>query len=122
MSDYFNCEVCDKFIKIEPKKKHLISQYHKSLSMSVIIRNTVKNPDFLYIEKLLKNYILDCSKKFAFYSIICKWKLQFSDMSINVKSNTRRSFFDGFFQEFSYYQKFNTLSDMDITFLDIDLK
>ena len=36
MSDYFNCMLCDKSLKIKAKKKHLNSQRHKSLSMSII--------------------------------------------------------------------------------------
>ena len=39
--------------------KHLNPKDPKSLSMSVINRYTVENPDFLHIEKLLKNYTLD---------------------------------------------------------------
>ena len=62
MSDYFNCKLCDKSIKTKSKKKHLNSQYHKSLSMSIISRDSVTNPDFLHIESILKNYILDHKK------------------------------------------------------------
>ena len=59
MSDYFNCNLCDKSIKIKSKKKHLNSQYHKSLSMSRISRYSVINPDFLHIGNILTNYVLD---------------------------------------------------------------
>ena len=88
MSDYFNCKVCDKSFKIKSKGKHLNSQYHKSLSMSVVFRYNVSNPDFLHIENILKNYVFDYNKKFAFYLIKCKWKLLFSDTIVNVESNT----------------------------------
>ena len=36
MTDYFNCNLCDKSIKIKSKKKHLNSINHKSLSKSVV--------------------------------------------------------------------------------------
>ena len=87
MSDYFNCKLCDKSIKIKSKKKHLISQYHKSLSMCIFSRYSVTNPDFLQIENLLK-YVLEYNKKFAFYLIIFIWKLHLWDTFVSVKSNT----------------------------------
>ena len=59
MSEYFNCKVCDKSIRIKSKKKHLDSEYHKSLSMSIISRYSVTNLDFLHVESILKNYVLD---------------------------------------------------------------
>ena len=54
MSGYFICKVCDKSIKIKSKKKHLNSLNHKTLSMSVICKNSVTSPDFLHAEKILK--------------------------------------------------------------------
>ena len=97
MSYYFNCKLCDKSNEIKSKKKHLNSQYHKTLSVSIISRYSVTNPDFLHIENLLKNYVLDYNKKFAFYLIICKWKIHFSDTIVSVKSNTWYNISDGFF-------------------------
>ena len=38
MGDYFHCDLCDKSIKIKSKKKHLTSQYHKSLTRSIICK------------------------------------------------------------------------------------
>ena len=67
MTDYFHCELCDKSIKIKSKKKHLNSQYHKSLTKSIICKYTIENPSFLHIENLLKFYVYD--KKFEFYLI-----------------------------------------------------
>ena len=58
MSDYFICKLCDKSFKIKSKKKHLKSKYHKSLSMSIISRYSVTNPDFYQIENVLKIYVL----------------------------------------------------------------
>ena len=77
MSDCFHCNLCDKSIKIKSKKKHLNSLNHKSLSMSIISKYSVINPDFLPIENIFKKYVLDYNKKFEFYLIICKWKFIF---------------------------------------------
>ena len=59
MSNYFNCKLCDKSIKSKSKKKHLNSQYHKSLSLSIISRYSVPNPDFLHTDNILKIYVRD---------------------------------------------------------------
>ena len=77
MNGYFHCDLCDKSIKIRSKKKHLSSQYHKSLTKSIICKYTVKNPSFLQIEDILKTFVDDYDKKFEFYLIFCKWKLHF---------------------------------------------
>ena len=57
MRDYFKCKLCDKSINIKSKKKHLNSQCHKSLSMSIISRFIVTNPDFIHIDNILTNYL-----------------------------------------------------------------
>ena len=59
MSEYFHCELCDRSIKIKSKKKHSNSQYHKSLTMNIICNYTVKNPSFLHVEDILKNFVDD---------------------------------------------------------------
>ena len=87
MSNCFHCELCDKSIKIRSKKKHLNSQYHKSLTESIICKYTVKNPSFLHLEDILKNFVVDYNEKFEFYLIFCKWKLHFSDTIVNIKSD-----------------------------------
>ena len=126
MSDYFNWKLCEKTIKSKSKKKHLNAQYHKSLNMSITSRYGVTNPDFLHIENILKIYVLDYKKKFAFYLIECKWKLQFSDTVVGVKSNTRFSVSAGFYlrdfvlSKLKYFEryghKFSHISEKDITF------
>ena len=126
MSDYFNCKVCAKSIKIKSKKKHLNSLNHKSLSLIIISRYSITNPDFPNIDNILKNYFLDYNKKFEFYLTICKWKLHFSDTIVNVKS-TRLSWVGGYYlREFvsskiEYYEKrghkLSHISEMNITFI-----
>ena len=74
MSAFFNCKLCDKIFKIKTKKKHLNSQYHESLSMSIISRYSIANPDFLHIVNILKNYVLEYNKEFAFYLVMCRGK------------------------------------------------
>ena len=64
MSESFHCKLCHKSIKIKSVKKHLNSQSRKSLSLRIISRYNVINPDILNIENILKNYILAYIKKF----------------------------------------------------------
>ena len=66
MSDYFHCKLCGKSIKVRSKKKHLNSQYHKSLTKTKICKYTVKNPNFLHIEDILTNFVDDYNKKIEF--------------------------------------------------------
>ena len=47
-------------------KNHLNSRHHKSLTMSIIYRYSVTNPNFLHIEDLLKTYVDDYNKKLDF--------------------------------------------------------
>ena len=128
MSDYFLRELCDKSIKIRSKKKHFYSQYHESLTMSIMCKYTVKNQSFLHVEDLLKNFVDDYDKNFDFYLIFCKWKLHFSDTIINIKSdrlyninragwNLRRNLMS----EIEYFEsnghKFSLISELNIAFI-----
>ena len=128
MSNYFHCELCDKSIKFRSKKKHLNSQYHKSLTMSIICKYTVENPSFLHIEDMLKNFVDEYNKKFEFYLILCKWKLHFSDTIINVKSdrlynihrpgwNLRRNLMSKIEYFESDSHNFSHISEMNIVFI-----
>ena len=67
MSEYFQCELCDKSIKIKSEKKHLTSQYRKSLTKSIIYKYTVKNPSFRHVEDILKKFFNDYTKNFEFF-------------------------------------------------------
>ena len=93
MSNYFHCEICDKLIEIRSKKKHLNSQSHESLTRNIICKYTVKNPSFFHMKDILKNYVDDYNKKFVLYTIICKWKLHFSDTIIHIKSDRLCNFY-----------------------------
>ena len=81
MGDYY-CDICDKTIKLKCKKKHLNTTQHKYLSYSIINRYCVKNPEFLQIENILNKYIRYYCKKFAFFIVECKWKLDFDNNNI----------------------------------------
>ena len=130
MNDYFHCDLCDKSIKTRSKKKHLNSQYHKSLTKSIIRKYTVKNPSFLHIEDILKNFVDDYNKKFEFFIIFCKWQLRFSDTIINIKSdrlyNIKRKYASwnlriNLISKIEYFEsighKFSHISEMDIVFI-----
>ena len=127
MTDYFNCKLCDKSIKIKSKKKHLNSKYHDFWSTRIICPYIITNPHFLQIEGILKSFIHDNNKKFVFYINICKWKLHFSERIISVKNDKwcrlsadfyLREFLlskNKFFERCGY--KFSHICEMNITFL-----
>ena len=87
----YYCDICDKTIKLRCKKKHLNSSLHKSLSRSFINRYCVKNPDFLQIENILNKYIRDYRKKFNFFIIECKFKLDFDNNIFFVNLYTKNN-------------------------------
>ena len=129
MSDFL-CELCDKSIKIRSKKRHINSKNHKSLTESIINKYTVKNPSFLHMENILKNFVDEYNKKFEFYLIFCKWKLHFLDTVINVKSdrlyNIRRKYCSWnlrtlLISKIEYFEskgyKFSHISEMNIVFI-----
>ena len=66
MNGYFHCDLCDKSIEIRSKKKHLKSQYHESLTESIICKYAVINPSF-HMEDILKNFIDDYNKILNFF-------------------------------------------------------
>ena len=46
MGDFY-CDICDKTIKLEHKKKHIKAKSHMDLTESVINNSCVKNPQFI---------------------------------------------------------------------------
>ena len=86
MSDYFHCDICDETLKIKSKKNHLSSQSQYYFDKNIVARYRVNKPEFLQIENILKSHIRNYNKRFALYSVICKWKLNFSITIIDVKS------------------------------------
>ena len=92
-----------------------------------VARYTISNPDFPEMEKILKNHILDYDKKFGLYSVICKWKLNFSNTIINIKLGPWCSVSYGFNQrrflllKIEYYERrgfiFTSISEMNYVFI-----
>ena len=127
MNGYFHCELCERSIKIKSKKKHLNSQYHKTLSMKIISRFSIKNPDFLHIINILENYVVGYNKKFKIYLIVCNITFCFSGTTFNVKSNKwfnisacfyLRNFLLSKIRYFKRYDhKCSHTSEMNITFI-----
>ena len=128
MSNYFHCEICDKSVNIKSKNRHLNSRHHKSPSACIISKYTVENPNFLHMQDILKKYVDYYNKKFVIYIIICKWKLHFSDIIINVESNRLYNIHRGGWKLRSYLiskiedqeyngHKFSHISEMNITFI-----
>ena len=94
---------------------------------SIIYRYSVSNPDFLHIENKLKIMFLITIKKFEFYLIIFKWKIHFSDTTVNVESNTWYCVSAGYYlrdfvlSKTKYFErqghKFSHTSETNITFI-----
>ena len=61
------------------KKKHLISKSHEYLSMSLVYKISVKNPELNKIKELLKKHINDYGKKFEFFHKNSEWKIHFKN-------------------------------------------
>ena len=103
------------------------SQYLKSISVVIISRYSVTNPDFLHIKDTIKKCVLDYNEKLTSYLIICKWNLHFSDAMVTVKSDTWHSASAGFYlgnfllSKNKYFEncehKFYQVSGMNITFI-----
>ena len=51
------CNICDKTIKLKYKKKHINTKSHIALSVLIINRYCVKNPELLKIEEILKKHL-----------------------------------------------------------------
>ena len=90
MSDCFNCELCDKSIKIKSKKKHLNSQNHQALTKSINSRYYITNPKHLDVEDILKNMFMTIIKKIGFYLIIYKFELIFNDLTYDFKHSSKK--------------------------------
>ena len=128
MSNYFHCDLCDKSIKMSSKKKHLSSQYHKSLTRSILCKYAVEYPSFFHLNDILEKYINEYNKKFEFYLISSKWKLHFSDTNINIKSDRLHNIYISGRKLRSYLiskiedlendgHKFSHISEMNIVFI-----
>ena len=127
MREYFNCKLCDKSIKIISKKKHLNSTNRQNLKDSIIFRYILQKPDFLQIDNILQNYVLDYNKKFESYTHICKWILHFSDTIVSVKSHLWWNLSTGFhlgsflLSEIKFFEshdhKLSHISEMNIIFI-----
>ena len=68
------------------KKKQLNRKSHTYLSESIINKYCFKNAELIEKEKILQKRVNIYNKRFQFYHIKCKWKLQFVDTTIHVKS------------------------------------
>ena len=104
------------------------SKSHMDLSESIINKYCVKNPELIEIEKILPKHINNYNK-FEFYQIICRWKLQFVDTTICVKSmkmysnGSRCGLIRYLMRKIEYFRRqglrFSRVLEMNITFITI---
>ena len=93
MRDY-QCNTCDKTIKLKQRNKRLNTKSHKTSSMSIIKRICVKSPNFFEIEDILKKHVDDYNERFGFCNFICEWKLDFDSVLICVRSDNKMNTID----------------------------
>ena len=114
-------------IKSKYKKKHLKVKTHIDLSESISNKYCVKKPELIEIEKILQKHVNNYKKRCEFYQIIFKWKIQFADFTIHVKS--KRMYSNGLHcaliiylvMKFEYFRRqglrFSRILKMNITFI-----
>ena len=78
------CNVCDKLFKKKNVNKHNRSKRHIGLSSLVVNRFTVKNPELMDIDNILKKYRNVYDRKFESYSINCYFNTVFDKNQIII--------------------------------------
>ena len=78
--DFYQCEVCDVFIKPKNKSKHFKSNIHESLDEHKHIKLTVDDPGIDDIDRIIHTYINEYSKNYEYYLVRCEFKLSFGNM------------------------------------------
>ena len=71
----FHCEICDKLMDEPFKNKHIISESHKHLVLSNIMRYIRSNPESIQIDKILGKYIINQRYKYHQFEFILLLKL-----------------------------------------------
>ena len=84
MGEYY-CNLCDRTFKLKYKEKHLYAKSHMGFSESIINEYCVENPKLIELEEIKKKHVKNYDRRFEFYHIIRKRKLQFVDTVICVK-------------------------------------
>ena len=59
----YYCSLGDKANKMKYKREHTNTKSHTALSMSIINRYSVKNPELFKIDKILKKHVSIYNKK-----------------------------------------------------------
>ena len=53
----YYCDVCDKTTKLKPKHTHVKSLTHNPCEKRFRINHTIKNPNFLDLDRIFNEYI-----------------------------------------------------------------
>ena len=97
------------------------------LSESIIINYCVKKPELIETEKILQKRVNNYNKRFEYYHIFCKWRIQFAVTTIFVKSKkmysngSRCGLIRYLIRKFENFRKqglrFSRILEMNITFI-----
>ena len=65
----YNCDICDKTIKVKSKRKHYQPLTKKKLEKGIQTKHTIKNLDFFDVDVIINGYLTNYKKKFCSYLI-----------------------------------------------------
>ena len=75
----YNCDVCDKTIKLKSTNKQFKKNIHKEFHKCKHIKLTNENLNINNIDEIFYAYIIQHNKKYDYYLINCEFKLDFND-------------------------------------------
>ena len=66
------CDICCKNMDNKNKNKHLKSKSHLYFSSVITVKHTIEKTDLFQVEDIIKNFIIECEKKFVIFGISCE--------------------------------------------------
>ena len=83
----------NKSIQLKFKKRHLKSELLLDNEKAIVNKYSIKTPELSQINNIVNDYVNGYTRKFEYYTVVCKWKLMFdNDISIDVKSKVMYRF------------------------------
>ena len=82
----FYCDICDKTIKVKSKNNHFKSVSQIQNKKWFRINHTVKNPNFVDIDKIFNDYVTNHNKNFELFFVRVDFKLDFDNFSPNLSN------------------------------------
>ena len=80
--DFF-CDICNKTIELKSKNNHFKPISHVQYKKYFRINHTVKNPNFVDVDKIFNVYVTNHNEKFEIYFVRVDFKLDFDNFTPN---------------------------------------